>query len=171
MECKGLQSKLCNSHPDRALTSDVYRVYLHFHNKVRLEIATGASRTTPTPSLSLDFTPPNCHFLIFTASSPPHLLCFFTLENPPNQCYGKQTHSYFSSHNPSLFSILSIRKLKIAMAQTTTLKKFESVFPKLVEDILDHAKQYNLPQEFVDWYKAVGALLPSGYSIADSCSP
>jgi farnesyl diphosphate synthase len=41
------------------------------------------------------------------------------------------------------------------MAKTTTLKEFESVFPKLVEDILDHAKQYKLPEEFVSWYKAV----------------
>ncbi len=42
------------------------------------------------------------------------------------------------------------------MARTTTLKEFESVFPKLVEDLLDHAKSYNLPDEFVNWYKAVG---------------
>ncbi len=45
------------------------------------------------------------------------------------------------------------------MAKTTTLKEFESVFPKLVEDILDHAKQYKLPEEFVTWYKAVRTLL------------
>jgi farnesyl diphosphate synthase len=37
------------------------------------------------------------------------------------------------------------------MAKTTTLKEFESVFPKLVEDILAHAKLYKLPEEFVDW--------------------
>jgi hypothetical protein len=41
------------------------------------------------------------------------------------------------------------------MAQTTTLKKFESIFPQLVEDILEHAQQYKLPEEFVTWYKAV----------------
>jgi farnesyl diphosphate synthase len=41
------------------------------------------------------------------------------------------------------------------MAQTTTLKEFEAVFPKLVEDILDFTKQYNLPEEFVTWYKKV----------------
>lgn len=41
------------------------------------------------------------------------------------------------------------------MAQITTLKQFESVFPKLVEDLLDHAKSYKLPEEFVSWYKAV----------------
>jgi len=41
------------------------------------------------------------------------------------------------------------------MAKTTTLKEFESVFPKLVDDLLDHAKKYNLPEQFVKWYKAV----------------
>lgn len=47
------------------------------------------------------------------------------------------------------------------MAKTTTLKEFESVFPKLVEDLLDHAKQYKLPEEFVNWYKAVWVLSSS----------
>jgi hypothetical protein len=46
----------------------------------------------------------------------------------------------------------------INMAKTTTLKEFESVFPKLVEDILGHAKSYNLPEEFVKWYKDVNIL-------------
>jgi farnesyl diphosphate synthase len=41
------------------------------------------------------------------------------------------------------------------MAKTTTLKEFESVFPKLVDDLLEHAKKYNLPEQFVAWYKAV----------------
>jgi farnesyl diphosphate synthase len=41
------------------------------------------------------------------------------------------------------------------MAKFTTLKEFESVFPKLVEDILGYAKQYNLPEDFVTWFKKV----------------
>lgn len=41
------------------------------------------------------------------------------------------------------------------MAKTTTLKEFEAVFPKLVEDLLDHAKSYKLPEAFVEWYKTV----------------
>jgi farnesyl diphosphate synthase len=41
------------------------------------------------------------------------------------------------------------------MAKTTTLREFESIFPKLVEDILEFAKKYNLPEDFVDWYKRV----------------
>lgn len=41
------------------------------------------------------------------------------------------------------------------MAKKTTLKEFESVFPKLEEDLLAWVKQYNLPQEQQDWYKKV----------------
>ena len=73
---------------------------------------------------------------------------------------------FFEAHrtHTSLFNIELINcssylphlTIDINMAKTTTLKEFESVFPKLVEDILDHAKQYNLPEEFVQWYKAVG---------------
>jgi len=44
------------------------------------------------------------------------------------------------------------------MAKTTTLKEFESVFPKLVEDLLEHAEQYGPPEMALDWYKAVRAL-------------
>lgn len=46
------------------------------------------------------------------------------------------------------------------MAQKTTLKEFEAVFPKLEEVLLAHAKQYNLPQAELDWYKKV-SLSPS----------
>lgn len=43
------------------------------------------------------------------------------------------------------------------MAQKTTLQEFESVFPKLQEALLEHAKSYKLPQEQLDWYRKVGA--------------
>jgi len=62
------------------------------------------------------------------------------------------------------------------MAKATTLKEFEAVFPKLVEDILDHAKQYNLPEEFVKWFKAsmnantIGGKCNRGMSVPDSVS-
>jgi farnesyl diphosphate synthase len=41
------------------------------------------------------------------------------------------------------------------MAQRTTLKEFESVFPKLEEALLEHAKTYNIPEEALQWYKKV----------------
>lgn len=41
------------------------------------------------------------------------------------------------------------------MAKITTLPEFEAVFPQLVEDLLEQAKQYNLPEDFVQWYKNV----------------
>ncbi len=43
--------------------------------------------------------------------------------------------------------------------KSTTLKEFESVFPKLVEDILDHTKQYNAPDTALNWFKAVRGFL------------
>lgn len=42
------------------------------------------------------------------------------------------------------------------MAQRTTLKEFEAVFPKLEADLIEHAESYKLPQKQIDWYKAVG---------------
>jgi farnesyl diphosphate synthase len=50
------------------------------------------------------------------------------------------------------------------MAQATTLKEFESIFPKLVEDILTHARQYNLPEDFANWYYKVGIASNLGFN-------
>lgn len=44
------------------------------------------------------------------------------------------------------------------MAQKTTLQEFESVFPKLEEVLLEHAKSYKLPKEQLEWYKKVDPL-------------
>ncbi len=41
------------------------------------------------------------------------------------------------------------------MAQKTTLKEFESVFPKLEETLVAHAEKYKLPEDFVKWYRTV----------------
>ncbi|KAJ9148332.1 Farnesyl pyrophosphate synthase [Pleurostoma richardsiae] len=62
------------------------------------------------------------------------------------------------------------------MAQKTTLKEFEAVFPKLEEVLLEHAAKYNLPKEQVDWYKAsletntLGGKCNRGMSVPDSVS-
>ncbi|KAK0635207.1 isoprenoid synthase domain-containing protein [Bombardia bombarda] len=62
------------------------------------------------------------------------------------------------------------------MAQKTTLKEFESIFPKLEAALLDHAKSYKLPQKELDWYKlsletnAVGGKCNRGMSVPDSVS-
>jgi farnesyl diphosphate synthase len=62
------------------------------------------------------------------------------------------------------------------MAQRTTLQEFESVFPKLEEALLDHAKSYKLPQEQLDWYKkslninTLGGKCNRGMSVPDSVS-
>lgn len=39
------------------------------------------------------------------------------------------------------------------MAQKTTLKEFESVFPKLMENLLEDTQKYNLPKEQQEWFK------------------
>jgi hypothetical protein len=45
------------------------------------------------------------------------------------------------------------------MAQKTTLKEFESVYPKLEEALLDHARSYKLPATELNWLKKVKWLL------------
>ncbi|KAI5461365.1 isoprenoid synthase domain-containing protein [Mariannaea sp. PMI_226] len=62
------------------------------------------------------------------------------------------------------------------MAQKTTLKEFESVYPKLEEALLDHARSYKLPQEQLDWYKKnlevnpLGGKCNRGMSVPDTAS-
>lgn len=41
------------------------------------------------------------------------------------------------------------------------LKDFEAVFPKLVKDLEDNAKQYNIPEDALKWYSNVSSLDPS----------
>lgn len=41
------------------------------------------------------------------------------------------------------------------MPQPTTLQEFESVWPRIVADLKDHCKQYNLPQQSLDWFTKV----------------
>lgn len=44
------------------------------------------------------------------------------------------------------------------MATTTKRADFEAVFPKLAEDILAHAKRYNLPANALEWFEKVGQI-------------
>lgn len=39
----------------------------------------------------------------------------------------------------------------------TTLREFESVFPRLVEDLSAHCKEHNLPDNALQWFQRVGA--------------
>ncbi|KAH9904686.1 terpenoid synthase [Xylariomycetidae sp. FL2044] len=62
------------------------------------------------------------------------------------------------------------------MAKTTTRPEFESVFPKLQEDIVNWAKGYNVPEDAMNWYKKVlevnviGGKCNRGMSVPDSVS-
>lgn len=41
------------------------------------------------------------------------------------------------------------------VSSSNKLKDFEAVFPKLVKDLEEHAKQYNIPEEALKWYSNV----------------
>lgn len=38
---------------------------------------------------------------------------------------------------------------------TTSRADFEAVFPSLVDDLLNHAKKYNLPENALQWFEKV----------------
>ena len=42
------------------------------------------------------------------------------------------------------------------MASSTKRADFEAVFPSLAQDILAHAKRYNLPDNALKWLEKVG---------------
>ncbi|KAK1149063.1 Farnesyl pyrophosphate synthetase [Aspergillus melleus] len=49
------------------------------------------------------------------------------------------------------------------MASTTDRAAFEAVFPSLAQDILAHAKKYNLPENAMQWFeKALNVNVPGG---------
>jgi len=37
-----------------------------------------------------------------------------------------------------------------------TLKEFETVFPRLVEDLKQHCAKYKLPEQALTWFEKVG---------------
>ena len=47
-------------------------------------------------------------------------------------------------------------------------KEFEAVFPKLVEDVTEHVKQYNIPDNALEWFRTVWNLLNSPISSLSS---
>jgi len=40
----------------------------------------------------------------------------------------------------------------------TSLKDFEAVFPKLMSDLKEDCKQYNLPDQALNWFEAVSQM-------------
>ncbi|KAI9149303.1 Farnesyl pyrophosphate synthase [Paramyrothecium foliicola] len=62
------------------------------------------------------------------------------------------------------------------MAKRTTLQEFESVWPKLEDAILDHARSYKLPAKELEWLKdnlktnTLGGKCNRGMSVPDSVS-
>lgn len=54
------------------------------------------------------------------------------------------------------------------MSSQDAKKKFEAVFPSLVEDLKENAKQYNLPANALKWYEDVCNAFPPDSHL---CSP
>jgi hypothetical protein len=62
---------------------------------------------------------------------------------------------------PSTPELRLLFETRVAELQTskvnmpTTLKEFESVWPRIVADLQDHCKGYKLPQQSLDWFTKV----------------
>ena len=54
--------------------------------------------------------------------------------------------------------------LSTTISPSNKLKDFEGVFPKLVKDLEENAKQYNIPQDNLKWYSDVFPPAPSSLS-------
>lgn len=50
----------------------------------------------------------------------------------------------------------TVRFSSFIMASTTKRADFEAIFPSLTQDILAHAKKYNLPANALEWFEKVG---------------
>jgi hypothetical protein len=73
----------------------------------------------------------------------------------------ERKHSTFTtSQEPILWIYVLVDKMG-----KTTLSEFELVFPKLVDDLCDHAKSYNIPENGLKWFREVGHLRKTGYLI------
>ena len=46
-------------------------------------------------------------------------------------------------------------KPETSIIMPVTRAEFEEVFPKLMEDLSEHAKQYNIPPNALKWYQDV----------------
>jgi hypothetical protein len=57
------------------------------------------------------------------------------------------------------------------MAKTIALKEFKDVFPVLVEDVIAHTKQYGVPEQALDWYKAVSNLYYHSETLLNISTP
>lgn len=45
------------------------------------------------------------------------------------------------------------------MAPSTSRESFEAVFPSLAQDLVDHAKKYNVPENALQWFEKVFTIM------------
>lgn len=64
------------------------------------------------------------------------------------------THRFPLFQRPCIAS-RSLLEQRLLVNMPTTLKDFESVWPRIVADLESHAKSYKLPQQPLDWFVQV----------------
>ena len=64
-------------------------------------------------------------------------------------------HKQLACSNENFFSRVVIQTILAVMAKKTTLQEFEAAFPRLVDDMTAHAKQYGVPTNVLDWFRQV----------------
>ena len=87
-----------------------------------------------------------------------------------SQTIATQLSSAKRIHWPSLLSPITLPAMGSLETNTEndfepiSLKEFEAVFPRLVEDLSQHSKQYGLPDDALKWYQDVSRPLRTTFA-------
>lgn len=74
---------------------------------------------------------------------------------PRHQSIDPYKMSFLATSHKSQHVAGNEEPVSAPLSSADKLKEFETVFPKLVKDLEDNAKQYNLPEESLKWYRDV----------------
>ena len=55
--------------------------------------------------------------------------------------------------------------LGVAGKKQITVREFDKIFPILMDDLVEHAGQYGVPKDTLDWYRNVGSFFQFGMSL------
>ena len=47
-------------------------------------------------------------------------------------------------------------------------RDFDKIFPTLMDDLVEHAREYGVPSDTLDWYKEVSGFLLPPYTLTDT---
>ena len=54
--------------------------------------------------------------------------------------------------------------------QSMLSRDFNKIFPTLMDDLVEHAREYGVPKDTLDWYRDVGSSSPSLLLLANTSS-